>query len=213
MNTEILCIIDRSGSMERLRDDSIGGFNAFLREQQAVPGDANLTLVLFDHEYTVLYEGRRLGDVKPLTRDDYVPRGQTALLDAIGRTITEQGARIARQLWAEKIVVCVLTDGHENASREYTNERIRSMVGEAEKGGKWSFVYLGANQDAFDVACSMGMSARDALGNVKLRSFGATGQGVHDAYMNTSSVVSASRTNTKLPDPIPLPTIDNGAGA
>ncbi len=89
--TEIVCILDRSGSMQSMRDDAIGGFNAFLEEQKKLPGAAHLTVVLFDHEYDVLHQGVDIQQVAPLNSDTYVPRGQTALLDAVGRTVDDVG--------------------------------------------------------------------------------------------------------------------------
>ena len=140
-------ILDRSGSMETCRDDTIGGFNAFVREQREFGG--TLTLVLFDHEYQVVYKNKPMSEVEPLTTDTFVPRGSTALLDAIGRTIKEMACT--------KPTVVILTDGHENCSREYTKAHIKDLVSQCTKDG-WTFVYLGANQDAFAEAGSLGIA-------------------------------------------------------
>lgn len=141
-------ILDRSGSMDVCLDDTIGGFNAFVRDQVASGG--TLSLVLFDHEYTPVYIRRSIGDVEPLTRDTYKPRGSTALLDAIGKTIKEN-----QNLNTPTIVI--LTDGHENSSREYTKAHIKDLIEERQRAG-WTFVYLGANQDAFAEAGSIGIT-------------------------------------------------------
>jgi Mg-chelatase subunit ChlD len=140
-------ILDRSGSMETCRDDTIGGFNAFLSEQQAEGG--TLTLVLFDHEYNVLYENKPICDAQPLTRETFVPRGSTALLDAIGKTIKDAKAA--------KPTVVILTDGQENASHHYTKAHIKDLIEQKTRDG-WTFVYLGANQDAFAEAGSIGIA-------------------------------------------------------
>lgn len=141
-------ILDRSGSMEVCRDDTIGGFNAFLREQQAEGG--TLTLVLFDHEYQVVYENKPITECPPLTEQTFVPRGATALLDAIGRAIKECRAQTTP-------TVVILTDGYENASRDYTKAHIKDLITERQNKG-WTFVYLGANQDAFAEAGSIGIA-------------------------------------------------------
>jgi Mg-chelatase subunit ChlD len=140
-------ILDRSGSMESCRDDTIGGFNSFLRDQQTLGG--TLSLIQFDHEYQVTYASKPIGDVEPLTSETFQPRGSTALLDAIGRTIKEATAATPS--------VVILTDGQENASREYTKAHIKDLIEQKTKDG-WTFAYLGANQDAFAEADSLGIA-------------------------------------------------------
>lgn len=141
-------ILDRSGSMETCRADTIGGFNAFLRDQQAMGG--TLSLIQFDHEYQVTFGPKPIGDVEPLTTETFQPRGSTALLDAIGRTIKEATV--------QNPSVVILTDGQENASRDYTKAHIKDLIEQKTKDG-WTFAYLGANQDAFAEAGSMGIPA------------------------------------------------------
>ncbi len=140
-------ILDRSGSMESCIDDTIGGFNAFVREQ--VPFGGTLTLVLFDHEYTPVYTAKPIGDVEPLTRETFTPRGSTALLDAIGKTIKDTTSNIP--------TVVILTDGQENSSHTYTKAHIKDLIEGRQRDG-WTFVYLGANQDAFAEAGSIGIA-------------------------------------------------------
>lgn len=190
MKTEILVITDRSGSMGGLVNDVIGGYNKFIEEQRAVPGEARVTYTQFDNQYEVVYAGKPLQDVPPLDKFTYVPRGTTSLLDAIGRTLNEQGKRIAAEQWAELVVVCIITDGEENSSREYTTERVKEMTAHAEKNG-WKFVYLGANQDAFAVSRSLGMMNAMAMNYVP------TSTGTHQAYNITSSTVRSLRTGGK----------------
>lgn len=141
-------LLDRSGSMEACWDDTIGGYNALVKEQSAFGG--TMTLVQFDHEYTVTYKQSPIGEVVPLTRETYKPRGSTALLDAIGRTI---------KTWEspDAPTVIILTDGQENSSTKYTKAHIKDLI-EAKTNDGWTFMYLGANQDAFAEAGSMGIA-------------------------------------------------------
>lgn len=146
--TDRVFILDRSGSMESCLDDTIGGFNSFVREQEIDGG--SLTLVLFDHEYSLLYDKKPIDQVELLTRKTYVPRGSTGLLDAIGKTIKnmEEG---------RTPTVAILTDGMENASHIFTRAHIKDLIEQKTKEG-WTFVYLGANQDAFSEAGSIGIA-------------------------------------------------------
>jgi uncharacterized protein with GYD domain len=187
MNTEILVITDRSGSMATTAKDVIGGYNTFIKEQREVPGEARVTFTQFDDVYEVVYAGKPLADVPVLDRKTFVPRGSTALLDAIGRTLNDQGSRIASEKWAELVIVCILTDGGENASREYTAERVKAMSEHAEKNG-WKFVYLGANQNSFDVVQGLGMKGAVTANYV------ANAAGTQAAYNMTSSSVRSMRT-------------------
>ena len=141
-------LLDCSGSMESCWDDTIGGFNAFLNEQKADGG--TLTLIQFDHEYQLNYESKPIGEVKPLTRETFKPRGSTALLDAIGRAVKEVRTQTIP-------TVIILTDGQENASHKYTKAHIKDLIEERQNHG-WQFVYLGANQDAFAEAGSIGIA-------------------------------------------------------
>ncbi len=164
--TEIACVIDRSGSMESIRDDAIGGFNSFLDTQKKQPGDARLTLVLFDNEYLVPENGTPLARVKPLDATTYVPRGSTALYDAIGRTINEVGARLASTPEPDrpgKVIVAILTDGQENASTEFSRETIATMISHQQKAYAWEFVFLAANQDAVTAAEAIAIKKADAF--------------------------------------------------
>lgn len=141
-------LLDCSGSMETCWDDTIGGYNSLVREQAEFGG--TMTLIQFDHEYQVTYENKPIGEVEPLTRETYKPRGSTALLDAIGRAIKECRTDMIP-------TVIILTDGHENASKTYTKAHIKDLITERQKDG-WQFVYLGANQDAFAEAGSIGIA-------------------------------------------------------
>lgn len=184
---EILVIADRSGSMGAIKDDAIGGFNNFLKEQQKLDGDANLTLVLFDTEYDVPVKSQDIQKVKPLTEETFVPRGMTALNDAIGRSISELESKKP-----EKAIICILTDGLENSSREYNNSQVKELV-EGAKSRGWEVVYLAANQDAFAEGNLRGIS--------KNINFAATSRGINDAYTSMNATTTAYRTgNSSLSD-------------
>jgi uncharacterized protein YegL len=155
--TDITLVIDRSGSMTQIREDAEGGVNSFISEQTAQPGSANLTLVQFDTEYEFLHKGTPIKDVP-----DFVlhPRGTTALLDAVGRAINETGERLSRLPELQRpglVVFVVMTDGLENASSEFTKSQIKEMVEHQQEKYNWQFTFLGADQDAFAEAASMGM--------------------------------------------------------
>lgn len=174
MNTEILCILDRSGSMASIKNDTIGGFNAFINEQKAIPGSAKVTLAQFDGYYEIVYQARDINEVPELNDTVFVPRGSTALLDAIGKTLVEQKMRIHKEGWAEKVIVVILTDGEENSSHEYTNDVVKILT-ESAQNDEWSFIYLGANQDAFSVASTFGINVNSSLNSVS--AYAATGIG------------------------------------
>jgi hypothetical protein len=164
--TDINIVLDRSGSMESVKDDTIGGFNAFLNSQKAVSGEATITLVQFDNEYQTVYRAISLERAQPLDNTTFVPRGSTALLDAIGRTVVETGRRLAdlsEDSRPDKVIFVILTDGFENASREYDNHRINDMIQNQRDNYKWEFVFLGANQDAIATAGNMGIQAANAM--------------------------------------------------
>jgi Mg-chelatase subunit ChlD len=181
--TEIAFILDRSGSMAAMIEPAIAGFNSFLRDQQQVAGDARLTLVLFDNEYLVPCASLPVAEVVELDTTTFIPRGSTALLDAIGRTIDELGARLTKIPEADRpgqVVVAILTDGEENSSIRFTWQDIAEKIGHQEKHYAWQFLFLGANQDAIATAARMGVAAANSATYV------------HDAtgYANGSKAVS-----------------------
>lgn len=187
MKTEIIAILDRSGSMQGTARDAIGGFNAFIDDQKTIDGEARMSVVLFDDKFETLYQSIPIGEAPHLTNKTFVPRGMTALLDAIGLTLTTQGQRIAKEAWADQVIVCILTDGGENSSREYNSAKVREMIQHAEKHG-WTFVFLAANQDAFAVGAGIGISAAHTS------NYAATSAGTQSAYQNISSTVRGLRT-------------------
>jgi len=188
--TEIAFVLDRSGSMNSIAGDAIGGFNSFLAQQQAEPGEAHLTLVLFDHEYLVAQDNVDIHSVPPLDTRTYVPRGMTALLDAIGRTIDAIGTRLANTPEDQrpgKVIVAILTDGMENASRDYDNRRVADMISHQQEKYAWEFIFLAANQDAIATAQTLSIQAKDAI------AFDATGQGVRMAMARVSEETTKRR--------------------
>ena len=160
--TELVFILDRSGSMSGLESDTVGGFNAMINKQKKKDGAAYVTTVLFDTRFDRIHDRLRLEDVPALTEKDYVPGGCTALLDAIGDTVRHI-AQIHKYARAEdvpeKTVVVITTDGLENASRRYDLEQVKKLIEhEREKYG-WEFLFLGANIDALETAREMGISS------------------------------------------------------
>lgn len=189
--TEIICIIDRSGSMANIRNDAIGGFNTFLKEQQKIKSDRCLfTYAQFDDEYEVVHDCKPIEDIPPLDESTFVPRSSTALLDAMGKTIASVGERLAKTDEDKRpsiVIVMILTDGQENASREYTKQRINEMVKTQREQFKWEFVFLAANQDAIAEAHSYGIQAKNAA------NFSPDSAGMGTIYGNVSKGVTSYR--------------------
>ncbi len=147
--------------MESIREATISGFNEFLLAQKAAPGKASLLLAQFDHEYKVDYD-KPIAEVPDLNAETYVPRGNTALLDAIGRTVNELGANLSVMAESDrpgKVVFVIITDGRENASREFTQEKVHEMVTHQREAYQWEFMFLGANLDAFAEGPKLGIPA------------------------------------------------------
>ena len=164
--TEIIFILDRSGSMGGLESDVIGGFNSMLKTQQSKEGNAIVTTVLFDDRYELLHDRIPLKGVQPLTKEEYYVRGSTALLDAVGMTIdkiSNAHQHTAADECAEKTLVIINTDGLENASRHYSTDRIREMIARQKEAFGWDFIFLGANMDAVETAKHMGIDSAHAV--------------------------------------------------
>jgi hypothetical protein len=164
--SDITIVLDRSGSMSSVAADTIGGFNRFVADQKAAPGEARLTLVQFDNIYEPVHRGVPIREVPDLTGETFVPRGGTALLDAIGRAIGETGSRLGAMAESDrpgKVFFVVLTDGEENSSREFTRDRINEMIARQRDVYSWQFVFLGANQDAISAAASIGIPTANSM--------------------------------------------------
>jgi len=172
--TAIACLIDKSGSMANVVDDSIGGFNTFIKEQLKESGEVKATVVLFNHECNVVHDFVNLSDVRELTTKNYVPGGSTSLLDAVGSTINSLGNRLKNMNEDERpdeVIFVILTDGFENTSKEYNKAQIKGMIEHQQDKYNWKFVFLGANQDAFAEASSLGIK-RDLVSSYCSDSFG-----------------------------------------
>lgn len=158
--TELVFILDKSGSMAGLESDTIGGFNAMLQKQRALEGECRITTVLFDNRYELLHDRIDIRAVSPMTEEEYQVGGSTALLDAIGRTIHKLVGvqrNTAEEYRAEKVMFVIITDGAENASREYSTPKIRSMIEHEKETYGWEFLFLGANIDAVETAGRFGI--------------------------------------------------------
>jgi uncharacterized protein YegL len=154
MSTEIVFVLDRSGSMSGLEDSVIEGFNSFAMEQRKLNEKTSLTTILFDDRYEILHDGLALKFVPPLTNKQYFTRGVTALYDAIGKAISTVSNRASKK---HKVLFVINTDGMENASKEYTAGQIREMVKFREEHDDWKFIFLGANIDSFAVGGNLGI--------------------------------------------------------
>ena len=186
--TEIVFILDRSGSMEGLENDTIGGFNGFVKKQ-AEAGQTSLTTVLFDNQYEILHNGIDARDIT-LTGREYFTRGGTALLDAIGKTINDVGKRLdetPEALRPGKVIFVITTDGLENASREFSYDEVKKMITHQSEKYGWEFIFMGAN---IDVA-----KEGDKLGIKEGRSFcfAASSKGINRMYSDVTCLCGTIR--------------------
>ena len=164
--TEIVFILDRSGSMAGLEDDTIGGFNSMIRKQQAEDGEALVSTVLFDNYTEVIHDRVDIQKIQPMTHKDYYVRGCTALLDAVGKAIHHIANvhKYAREEdRPEKTLFVITTDGMENASREYSCDRVKKMIQHEQEKYGWEFIFLGANIDAAKEAARFGITEDRAV--------------------------------------------------
>ncbi len=164
--TEMVFILDKSGSMSGLEEDTIGGYNAMLQKQQAVEGECRITTVLFDHGYELLHDRIDLQAVSLISDNEYQVGGTTALLDAIGKTIHKIGnaqKHTADDYRAEKVMFVIITDGLENSSREYSAEKVRAQIERQKTRYGWEFIFLGANIDAVQTAGRFGIAPDRAI--------------------------------------------------
>ena len=164
--TELVFILDKSGSMSGLETDTIGGYNSMLTKQQAVEGECRITTVLFDNNYELLHDRIDIKAVGAITEKEYAVGGSTALLDAIGRTINKIGnvqKHTADDYRAEKVMFVIITDGEENSSREYSAEKVKALIERQKTKYGWEFIFLGANIDAVQTAGRFGIAPDRAV--------------------------------------------------
>jgi Mg-chelatase subunit ChlD len=190
--THIAIILDRTGSMESIRDDIIGGFNAFLNQQKAEPNKATLTLIQFDTQdpYEVLHKFKPIEDVPELTRETFVPRAATPLLDAMGRGINDLENSLAEMKENEKpsrVIIVIITDGQENSSLEFRKDQIEKMIKEKQEKASWQFVFLGADLAAIGDALATGIHATSTM------SYDKTARGTKEAWISASMRIAAYR--------------------
>ncbi len=184
-------LLDRSGSMASVVDDTIGGFNTFVEQQKKLPGECRVTLVQFDSQdpHEVVFDAIPPREVMPLTEETYQPRGGTPLLDAVGALIQRLDKRVAVDP-SEDQLVAIITDGHENASGHFSKEEISGMITLRERGD-WTFVFLGADIDAFGEAAGIG------IGGGRSGGYDRSADGLRMAFSDVSSSTAAYRAMTR----------------
>ncbi len=176
---QLICILDRSGSMHSLANDVIGGYNSFLANQRKESGKAEVTTVLFDDQYEKIADAVDLNEVKDITSAEYFARSNTALMDAIGRTITETFAKMEKDGVCpakRRVLVLIMTDGLENASKEYNKASVKALIESTTKEYKWRYEFIGANIDSAAEAQSIGISAGHAM------DYNADSEGVQQSF-------------------------------
>lgn len=162
---QIICILDRSGSMRALAEDTIGGYNYFLEKQKQNSGAAEVTTILFDDQYEIISEAVDINAAKDLTSAEYYARGTTALLDAVGRTITTTLGNMEKEKNCpaqRRVLIMIMTDGLENASKEYNKASVKKLIDATTKEYNWNYIFIGANIDSVSEAKSLGISAKNA---------------------------------------------------
>ncbi len=188
--TQIVCILDRSGSMSALESDTIGGYNRFIESQKEEQGEAWVTTVLFDDKYELLYDAADIKTLQPMTNQEYYARGMTALYDAVGKTIVDIGHRLAKLAEEErpsKVIVVIITDGLENSSKEYDKNKVKDMITHQTQKYNWQFIFMGANIDSAAEAASIGIDEKFSM------DYAATDLGTARVYASADRAVRQMR--------------------
>jgi hypothetical protein len=192
--THISVVLDESGSMGSLFNDTVGGYNKFLESQKEAPGTATWSLTAFNGSVRLIDSFRDINDTPNLGPATYKPGGGTALYDAIGATIVGCGVKLADMYEAdrpEKVIMVILTDGEENSSREFSYERIQDMIKEQSEKYTWEFIFLGANLDAVAIGTGLGIKGGMSM------TFAANGQGVGATFNSMSANLTNYRSMSK----------------
>jgi hypothetical protein len=192
---KIINIIDRSGSMNTMIDSAINGFNAFLEDQKSVEGDALVSTIQFSNLYNVLYENLDIQKVEVFNKNNYQPGGSTALYDAIGKTINNEIdllGKLSKEERPDKTLCVILTDGEENSSVEFSQQKIKELISEMKESFKWEFIFLAANEEASFTAQAMGISKGNSY------AFANTSSGLKDAYMGASHATRSYRSSKSV---------------
>lgn len=195
--TELVFILDRSGSMSGLETDTIGGFNAMIEKQKTTPGEALVSTVLFDHQRVVLHDRANIQDIKPMSDQDYSVRGSTALLDAIGFSIHHIGNvhKYAREEdIPEHTIFVITTDGMENASGHYDSDKVKQMIERQKNKYGWEFLFLGANIDAVETARHIGITKERAV------NYHSDSKGTRLNYEVVGSAIASVRCGADMAD-------------
>lgn len=190
--TEMVFILDKSGSMHGLEGDTIGGFNSMILKQKKIGGDCLVSCVMFDNSSEVIFDREPLQNIREMTEDDYVPGGCTALIDALGgsiKHISNIHKYIREEDVPEHTIFVIITDGMENASHKYTSDKVKKMVKKAEKEKGWEFLYLAANIDAVKIGSVIGIKEERAV------NYKASAQGTRNLYEAVGSALGAMRCN------------------
>lgn len=193
--TELVFILDKSGSMAGLETDTIGGYNTMLKKQQMVDGECQITTVLFDNDYELLHDRIDIRAVSPITKKEYQIGGSTALLDAMGRTIQKidnAQKHTAEEYRAEKVMFVIITDGEENSSREFSLRKVKALIKRQKEKYAWEFIFLGANIDAVQTASSFGIASDRA------QDYHADSEGVELNFRVMSDAVSSFRASAAI---------------
>lgn len=193
--TELVFIIDKSGSMAGLETDTIGGYNSMLAKQQSIDGGCHITTVLFDNNYELLHDRTDIKAVSPISEKEYFVGGTTALLDAMGITINKiinAQKHTADNYRAEKVMFVIITDGYENSSREYSSDTVKALIRKQRDIYGWEFIFLGANIDAVETGEALGISADRAVDYI------ADSKGTKLSYMVIADAVTTFREQGRI---------------